>query len=206
MNQVDLLQKLAAGNANVAERLGIPYSHYRPSGAYNPMASTNMLGQLDAYLLPIDKLQEKSQWVAWFDCSKTLPGDYLVTSAGVTYFIGSQVAFAPLMCVLTNASVSLVRPVSVTSADTAGYSGVVTAFSDTLLTGWPASLTASGRAKAGPVPDDEGLSGWVILLPALPVEPLVADLLIDNLERTFVVTSAELTGLGWQVHAKQVSS
>jgi len=205
MNQTKLLAKIAAGNGRVAQYLGTICSQYRPSGISTPIAAGNLVGLLPVHLTPAEKLQEHPGWVGVFDYTGTLQGDYLVTTT-VTYFIAAQVAFTPLICVQTNAIMNLVRPLGITAIGSGGYSGVIALSSDTLLTGWPASLQASGRAKQGVVPNDDGLSAWVFLLPAIPVVPMVADMITDDLERTFVVTAAERTSLGWQLHAKQASS
>jgi len=206
MNQVELLAKIAAGNGKVASYLGSACSQYRPSSAVSPLGAGNLLGTLPVFLAPSERLQEHPEWIAQFDYSATQQGDYLVTPVGTIYFIAAQVGFAPLVCVQTNAIVSLARPVGITSFETTGYSGLIIASSDTLLSAWPASLVASGRAKQGEAVNDDGLSAWVILLPVLPIVPLVADLIIDDLHRNFVVTAAERTSLGWQLHVKQASS
>ena len=206
MNQVELLAKIAAGNGKVASYLGSVCSQYRPSSAASPLAAGELLGTLPVFLAPSERLQEHPEWIAQFDYSDTQQGDYLVTPEGTIYFIAAQVGFAPLVCVQTNAIVSLARPVGITSFETTGYSGLIIASSDTLLSAWPASLVASGRAKQGEAVNDDGLSAWVILLPVLPIVPLVADLIIDDLHRNFVVTAAERTSLGWQLHVKQASS
>jgi len=206
MNQAELLGKIAAGNARVAQYLGTSCSQYRPDGASNPIVAGNLIGVLPVFLTPSEKLQEHPEWIAEFDYSDTLQGDYFVTVTGTTYFIAAQVAFAPIVCMQTNAIVSLVRPEGITAVGTGGYSGVIALSADTLLSDWPVSVAASGRAKQGEVPNDDGLSAWVFLLPLLPIIPMVADIITDNLQRTFIVNAAEHTSLGWQLHAKQASS
>jgi len=206
MNQAELLGKIASGNATVAQYLGTSCSQYRPTGPGNPITTGNLIGTLPVFLTPSDKLQDHPEWIAEFDFSGTQQGDYLVTAAGVNYFIAAQVPFTPMVCVQTNAVVSLLRPVGITEFTSGAYSGVLASSSDTLLSDWPVSLAASGRAKQGELPNDDGLAAWVLLLPPIPVVPLVTDLIKDNIERSFVVTAVEQNALGWQLHVKQASS
>lgn len=206
MNQALMLAKTAAGWGKVALYLGVTCQQYRPAGTSEVITPGNLVGPLAAFFSPSEPSQEQPQWIGQFDFSGSLPGDYLVTPSGVSYFIGTQQPFLPIICVQTNSIVSLVRPAGISGILGSGYSGVVISSDNTLLESWPASLLAAGKAKQGELPDDEGLGVWVLLLPALPVTPAVADLVTDGLRRCFVVTAAEVTSLGWQLHVKQVSS
>jgi len=206
MDQAALLAKIAAGNGQVAQYLGSSCSQYRASGTSAVITVGNLIGSLPAYLVPSEKLQEHPEWIGMFDTTATLQGDYLVVPEGTIYFIAAQVPFTPLLCIQTNATVGLSRPIGVSAIDGGGYSGVSATTSEVLLAGWPASLAASGKAKQGETPNDDGLSAWVVLMPPLPLVPLVGDIVGDDIGRSFVVTAAERTSLGWQLHTKQASS
>ena len=81
---------------------------------------------------------------------------------------------------------------------------------------WPASVLAAGVGGRGPLPSDApgvhgGSGGWAVLLPAVcvagaPVVLRPGDLLHDDLARTGVIASAELTDLGWRLHVRQAAS
>ena len=206
MNRADLLAKIAAGGGRIAQRLGIECSVYRPSGISDPIVAANFIEALPIYLEPAEKLQERPEWIGTFDFSNSLQGDYLVSADELTYFIAAQTAFAPLVCVQTNAILSVTRPVAVSNFGYNEYDGVTNSTTQDVISGWPGSLLASGRAKDGEAADNMGLAAWDIMLPILPAVPLVADLVTDDSGRIFVVTAAERTLLGWQLHVKQASS
>jgi hypothetical protein len=206
MNRAELLAKVAAGNAHVAGRVGVVCAVYRPNGVSAPIVSANLIESLPVYLEPAEKLQERPEWIGTFDFGSTLRGDYVVAVDGTTYFIGAQTGLAPVVCVQTNAILGMMRPAAVSNFGADGYSGVIDSLMESLISDWPASLVASGRAKDGEAIDNMGLAAWEIMLPALPVIPLVADLVTDDLGRIFVVTAAERTSLGWLLHVKQASS
>jgi hypothetical protein len=96
------------------------------------------------------------------------------------------------------------------------YMGVQLDTALPLLVDWPASVLAAGVGGRGPLPADApgvhgGSGGWAVLLPALciggaPVLLRPGDLVHDDLARTGVVASAELTALGWRLHVRQAAS
>jgi hypothetical protein len=85
-----------------------------------------------------------------------------------------------------------------------------------MLLDWPASVLAAGLGGRGPLPADApgvhgGSGGWAVLLPAprvggAPLQLRPGDLAFDDLGRTGVVASAELTYLGWRLHVRQAAS
>ncbi len=206
MDRAELLAKVAAGNAHVAGQVGVVCNVYRPNGISAPIASANLIQSLPVYLEPAEKLQERPEWIGTFDYSYTRQGDYLVDVGGTTYFIGAQTGLAAVVCVQTNAILSVTRPVAVSNFGADGYSGVVDSLMQGLICEWPASLVVSGRAKDGEAEDNMGLAAWEIMLPVMSVIPLVADVVTDDLGRIFVVTAAERSLLGWLLHVKQASS
>jgi hypothetical protein len=57
------------------------------------------------------------------------------------------------------------------------------------------------------LPGDSSVSRWTVLLPAHPDIVLqFSDLLTDDLGRSAVVSSAELTDLGWRLSVKQAAT
>jgi hypothetical protein len=46
---------------------------------------------------------------------------------------------------------------------------------------------------------------WALLLPALPADPLVGDVVNDDLGRDFLVAAAEQSDLGWRLTVRQVA-
>jgi hypothetical protein len=97
-----------------------------------------------------------------------------------------------------------------------GYVGVLPAAVTPLMSLWPASVLAAGQGGRGALPGDApgllgGAGGWAVLLPAAGVDDQAVllrpgDLAHDELGRSGVVSSAELTELGWRLHVRQAAS
>jgi hypothetical protein len=64
------------------------------------------------------------------------------------------------------------------------------------------------KSDKGPVdlPGDVRNPSWLILLPPLPGNVYLrsADVITDEQSRRYVISSAELTDLGWRISAMQV--
>jgi hypothetical protein len=96
------------------------------------------------------------------------------------------------------------------------YVGVQQLTASALLSDWPASVLAAGAGGRGALPADApgvigGAGGWSVLLPASPiggngVTLRTGDLATDDLGRTGVISTAELTYLGWRLHVRQATS
>jgi hypothetical protein len=188
---------------------------FRPRGLAAPMAAGNRLLRLPAafasprgFAVPVG--YGDALWEGYFDAAYSLPGDYLSGCDGVL-FIASQPRLGPVLCVRTNRTLSLSRPAAPLAGGVNGYVGVQTATATPLLTGWPASVLAAGSSGRGALPGDApgllgGAGGWSVLLPAAGVTLRPGDLALDDLGRTGVVASAELTALGWRLHVRQAAS
>jgi hypothetical protein len=85
-----------------------------------------------------------------------------------------------------------------------GYSGMVLETSEIVLTAWPTCLQALHASTRG-APPDSRFGSWAILLPQLPCNPQVADIISDDLGRTFTTAAAEETELGWRLIARQIA-
>jgi hypothetical protein len=125
-----------------------------------------------------------------------------------TWFIAAQERFLPVLCVQTNQVVSFTRPAAQTTTGVNTYGGVTAANVTPLMTGWPASVllaSREGRPLAN-LPNDVSTSYWTVLLPACPNVFLQnADLMSDDLGRSGVVVTSELTELGWRLAVRQVT-
>ena len=76
-------------------------------------------------------------------------------------------------------------------------------------TGWPASVldAGGGGAYQANLPTGTTLGGWQVLLAGYPGVTLRAgDHMSDDLGRTGVVASAELSELGWRLHVTQAAT
>jgi hypothetical protein len=154
-------------------------------------------------------------WEGYFDAGYSRPGDYIAGPDGV-FFIASQPRLGPVLCVRTNRVLSFARPTAPIAAGVNRYVGVQPSATTALLLDWPASVLAAGTSGRGPLPADApgvhgGSGGWAVLLPAARVKGASVllrpgDLVHDDIGRTGVVSSAELTDLGWRLHVRQAAS
>ena len=194
---------------------------YRPSGTADPISAGNRILRMHAsfaaasgYGQPVSFGQPT--WHGVFDAAYTRPGDYLVRVSDTTqaddpatWFIAAQQPLLPILCVRASRTVSLARAAAPNAAGVNTYGGVTTAGNTVLATNWPASLLTAGGAgmDAAALPADGTPGAWSVMLPPIAGVALRAgDLLTDDLGRTGVVASAELTELGWRLLVKQATT
>jgi hypothetical protein len=199
---------LALGIA--ARRIGDSTDAFRPAGAYEPLAKINRFLRLNAAFVSkagsFDRPTSYGivEWQGIFDASYTQPGDYLVQQ-NRTFFIAAQQPLLPVLCVQTNRTISIARPGVQTSTAANPYGGYSATTTSSVMENWPASvlgITSSGQPAAG-LPTDQAIPYLSILLPA-PADVVLAsgDLVSDDLGRSAVIATAELTALGWRLSAK----
>jgi hypothetical protein len=128
-----------------------------------------------------------------------MPGDYLQTPQ-IVYFIASQLALQPIVCVQTNSIITIERP---RAAQTGSYSSFNTETSFIEISEWPALLAPISFRIPGTLPDAH-FGVWSCFLPLLPSSPAVADIVSDDAGRRFVIASAQPTSLGWRLGMRQV--
>lgn len=204
------LQALLNHGAGIsASHVGLPYLGYRPIAAQQPLSAAVQYGPIAAafdtknFRFRRPSAVEETVWVGLFDSSATAAGDYLVGAAG-TFFIASQPALLPPVCVLTNRTLSLSRPGAPGQLGANGYGGISKALQVVLLDGWPASVTDASGAAPG-LPGEQRFAAWSVRLPTLPVRPEVGDLLGDDLGQGYVIVAAgEVNGF-WQLAVRQTT-
>src|SRR6185437_5188738 len=140
-----------------------------------------------------------------FDASQTQAGDYLVGPTG-TWFIAAQQPLLPVLCVLANRTLTLGRPSAPNAAGGNDYGGVSLGAATVLGASWPASVMSNGGGAEGMLPSDATVPYWGVLLPALPFALRTADLVTDDLGRTFVVSAAEASALGWRLTVAEAAT
>lgn len=219
-NNDDIPNAIRRGLGAAARAVGAWCDLYRPRGPHTPMASGNRVLRLPAtfaspagFTVPVG--YGDVTWEGYFDAGYSRPGDYIVGPDGV-FFIASQPRLGPVLCVKANRVLSFSRPAAPATAGVNRYVGVQPDTAAPLLTDWPASVLGAGVGGRGPLPADApgvhgGSGGWAVLLPALriahaPLQLRPGDLIHDDLARAAVIASAELTGLGWRLHARQAAS
>lgn len=192
-----------------AAKIGLPHAHYRPSGPLNPLAAGNLLGNLPASF-SADNYQYKRPngyahptWTALVDGALTQVGDYLKGPSG-TFFIVAQQALLPILTVECNHTVSILRPHAADGIGVLPPGGDEVANELPVMTAWPASLLQGTKGERGDVnlPGDVKTAWSAILLPAVAGVLIHADdVLMDDMGRRHVISSTELTDLGWRLTA-----
>lgn len=218
MNPDRLQDLIYRGMGRAALQAGQLHDAFRPNGNANPCAASNRYLQLRCAFNAADPRFARANtyghpvWYGVFDSAYTQPGDYLVErDTGRTFFIASQPPLLPVVTVLAERIVSVLRPAGPAGFGVQAYGGVEIAAATPLLSDWPASMIEGGHGGgaryAGDLPADVRLAAFTLLLPTLPgIVPRVEDLVTDDLGRNFVVSSAELSELGWRFVVRQVAS
>lgn len=192
------IQSLAyRGMGKAAQRIGLPFDVYRPAGTTNPLASGNkVVDDLPAHFTADGGYTKPDSYgsatrQAMLDGAQVAVGDYL-TGEGGPYFIAAKQPLLPILAVSCNRTVSLTQ---------GGTSPVAVS--------WPASVLqagSGGKSALEMIPGDAPNPSWKMLLPTVPGVTLdVADLVTDDLLRSYFVDSAELTDLGWRVAMHQAT-
>jgi len=210
MNAAKLQQKVYAGYAKAAKRIGPDFDLYRPGSAANPLESGNKVTTLPASFNAEDMAYGrpnkygKPTWFALVDGAQTQVGDYL-TNGSQTFFIAAQQTILPILAVECNRTISVMRPAQSGDVGVQAYGGDIDDTETALMTAWPASVLQGTKGeKESVLPGDTRTPWWAILMPAWPDVILRSgDVMTDDIERRYVISSAELTDLGWRITATQ---
>jgi hypothetical protein len=225
MDALALADRVRRACGRAATMLGAWCDAYRPSDATNPLQPQNRFMKLQAaFSSPGGEFAGptgygEAAWWGLFDSAYTRAGDYLVrqeSAAGAgdggIWFIAQQQPLLPVLCVRTPRMVSFMRPAPSTSSSNSGvgsYGGFTLADATVLLSDYPASVISGYGPGLDPtdLPGDAPPRSWQVLLPTAPgLVLLVGDLMSDDLGRRGVVSSAELTDLGWRLLVKQATT
>lgn len=144
----------------------------------------------------------RAVWYGVFDGTNCKAGDYLVGAE--THFIAAKQPLLPILTVKCNRVINVSRPQQPSGVGQAGYGGNTVAAETIMMQGWPASILQGTKGEKDEVslPDDTRSPWWVVLLPWFPgatIEP--SDIISDDLGRRYIVSSPELTDLGWRITA-----
>ena len=217
MDGATIQQRILAGRAKAAARIGLACAQYRPLDAAAPLG--NQLGTLLAAFNSGDSTYKNPNlpgdpiWYADLDGTLTQPGDYLVRQAdSETWFIASMQQLLPIVCVACNRACYIVRQEAVTEVGAVGYSGSTTETEVDVLGAagalWPVSILLGGRKQASTtaLPAGTSQAAWKIMLPpSVPSSVVIqaADVLVDDLGRSYIIDGAELTDQGWRLTSNE---
>lgn len=213
-NAATIQRHIYRGYAISAQHLGTAYSQYRPTAAdltgLAPI-STTLLASFNAEDMTYSKPNKyaKPTWYALVDGTQTQVGDYLIGAAG-TFFIAAQQALLPILAVECNRVLSFARPQAQAQfGAVTNYEGNTPATQTPLATGWHASVLQGTKGEKNEVglPSDTRTPWWAILLPSIPGVTLqTGDLISDDIGRRYVLSSVELTDLGYRCTAQQAQT
>lgn len=218
MDSARLQQVLGRGYGIAAKKIGPMHDVYRPSGAADPISIGNKIGALNASFTPhnasgfsFDRPSDHSSplFHGLYDLRTTQRFDYLVSQEDqATFLILSQGVAMPPLCVSCQRTVSVSRPHGAADVGLNPYGGNVVATEVPVMTNFPASLLEMGKGRnkqTGDLPGDVGAGAWQLYLPYVDGVLLRdSDILVDDLDRRYVLGVCELQDLGWRCKAMQM--
>jgi hypothetical protein len=145
----------------------------------------------------------KATWYALFDGAGITVSDYFIGPQG-TFFIAGMQSLLPILAVECNRVVTIYRPKRQTNVGLGGYGGTTDTNMLTFVKGRPCSILqgTKGEKSEAALPGDTRSPWVIILLPAAGGTIRPDDVMIDDLGRRYVVSSPELTDLGWRITAQ----
>jgi hypothetical protein len=214
MDGATLQNRIYKGYGKAAAKIGINHDLYRPRGTQFPLIGSNKLATLPVSFNAEDfkysrpNKYGKPTWFAVMDGTQTQVGDYLKGSSG-TFFIAAQQALLPILAVECNRIINVQRPQQQRGVGAQGYGGDTDANETMLMQEWPASILqgTKGEKSETRLPGDVRMAWWAILLPSAPGVTIRSDdIITDELARRYIVSSAELSDLGWRITAMQAQT
>lgn len=213
MDGAKIQQKVYRGYAISATKIGTAFNQYRPVTPVDPFAAgpiATLLASFNAQDMKYSKPNPyaKPLWYALVDGTQTAVGDYLVSNHQ-TFFIAAMQPLLPILAVECNRTINLLRPQQLTGTGTVGYGGDTVANETVLMTGWPASVLQGTKGEKGEtdLPGDVRNPWWAVLLPySAGITLRTGDVIADDLNRRYIISSAELTDLGWRLTSIQAQT
>ena len=197
-----------------ARQIGQLADAFRPVGPFRPLDKQHRFLRLPVAFVSAKGTDSRtnvygdSLWHGIYDASYTRAGDYLVMASAI-YFVASQIPLLPVLCVRTNRTISILQPRMQTSTAANQYGGYVSSGSTSLMEHWPAAVLGESKSSANTVglPTDQVTPYWNIFVPSpegVVLSP--GDIVTDDLDRTAVIVSSELTNLGWRINARMATT
>lgn len=211
MNQAGVQAKIDYGYGKVAQILGQSCQWYRASASDTVIDPTTLKGSVNILINPDPKflgvkpnLYAHPEVAAAFDRTGALAGDVYVTADNQVYFLAAVQPLLASYLINCNHTINVYRPGQDTTTPSADYyGGNVSGTGLPILLNWPASILQGTKGEV-----DTGIVGatrtpWVaILFPAFgDIQIDTNDLLIDETNERYQISSTELTDLGWRLTA-----
>jgi hypothetical protein len=141
-------------------------------------------------------------WYALVDGTNLESGDYCVGPQG-TFFIVSLEPLLPILVCECNRTVSIFRPQGQSGLGLGPYGGNTDVTEPLLVAGRPCSILqgTKGEKAESNLPGDVRAPWWSILMPYAGVDITFDDIIVDDLGRRYIVSSPEITSLGYRITA-----
>lgn len=210
MNPFTAQDRMSRGMGSAARVLGDVYDLFRPGGPERPLAPENRIMQLPVVFDGGNPGYRRPRGYdralrAMFDSIAVAVGDYLRGPRGVLFVAALPPMLRPI-CVLTNATFDVLRPVGVCEPGLGGYGGMTEGTLGPMLIAWPGQILAESGSRGGVLPADGGRAGFSLLLPPTPFGIQGSDLLQDESGRRYLVRAAEMSELGWRLSVRQTGA
>ncbi|MBM2884096.1 hypothetical protein JFK97_06800 [Chromobacterium phragmitis] len=209
MNGIQLQRRLYKQYGRLAGRVGLPHSFTRPVDPLHPMQPAPYAQQPASFNQEFRYARPNKYatptWNGVFDGTPCKVGDYITGPSG-TFFIAAMQQALPILVVDCNRTISILRETRADGFGQLPYGGDTPDIEQPLMAGWPASVLQGpkGEKNETGLPGDVRTPWWAILLPAWPTVTIrTSDIIADDLGRRYIVSSAELTDLGWRLTATQ---
>lgn len=211
MDAAKLKEKVYIGYGKAAKRIGYSAQQYRADSAFDPL-QTVVLQTLSAsfttnFTYSAPNKYGQATWLGVFDGRGFLPGDFLVSPEDGTFFVAAMQTTLPIYCVQTNRTIKVLRTSQAPGGGgVQGYGGTTAANEVAIMSGWPASILQGTKGEKSPVnlPADAKTPWYAILFPNFgDIVLRTSDIITDDIGRRYVISSAELTDMGWRITAMQ---
>ena len=211
MDAAKLREKVYIGYGKAAKRIGYNAQQYRADSAFDPL-QTVVLQTLPAsfttnFTYSAPNKYGQATWLGVFDGREFEPGDFLVSPEDGTFFVAAMQTTLPIYCVQTNRTISVLRTSQAPGGGgVQGYGGTTAANEVAIMSGWPASILQGTKGEKSSVnlPADAKTPWYAILFPNFGDTVLrTSDIITDDIGRRYIISSAELTDMGWRITAMQ---
>lgn len=199
------------GYGKSAQYIGLPFAQYRPSGPLDPVSGSPLnpalLASFNAEDMKYGKPNKygKPTWYCLADGAQLQVFDYL-TGPDKVYYIAAMQPLLPILAVECNTTISVHRPQLQTEVGgVTDYEGTTAANEIILMTNFPASVLQGSKGEKGEVvlPGDVRNAWWIVMFPYAGVMLRSGDIIYDAVGRRYIISSAELTDLGFRLTAIQ---
>lgn len=206
MDAATLQNRIYKGYDKAAQRIGINFTIYRASTAINPLDPANAHGSIMASFNVSWSYERANKygnavWQLVADGTLLQPYDYL-KSTDQTYFVAGMQLTLPMLAVSCNQTVTIKRQTGPTGVGYQGYSGYDDTTAQTIYQNCPASYLQGTRGTQSDVnlPTDVKMPWFIVLIPYLGNQTIqTGDFLQNSNGINHIISSAELTDLGWRL-------